>query len=116
MQRETVTDEAGLARLAPEWQALAEGCTAATGHAPGRRLCVLAWRDSPDGPLVGLAPLMTGWWYATPLRRLTFLGAGASDYHDILALPGREDAVAGAFYAALRGRGGWQIADLPQLR
>ena len=41
---------------------------------------------------------------------------GASDYHDLLALPGREDAVAQAFYEAVRGRGGWQIADLPQLR
>ena len=128
---EAITDDSGLARLAPEWQALADACPTATvfqtwewnvvwwrhfGRVPGRRLCVLAWRDNPDGPLVGLAPLMTGWWYATPLRRLTFLGVGASDYHDLLALPGREDAVADAFYEALRGRGGWQIADLPQLR
>ncbi|MBV9848648.1 MAG: GNAT family N-acetyltransferase, partial [Armatimonadetes bacterium] len=64
----------------------------------------------------GLAPLMTGWWYATPLRRLTFLGVGASDYHDLLARPGREDAVASAFHDWLRRHGGWQIADLPQLR
>ncbi|MBV9849304.1 MAG: glycosyl transferase family 1, partial [Armatimonadetes bacterium] len=108
-----ITDDAGLTRLAPEWQALAEDCPTATvfqtwvwnaawwrhyGRAPGRRLCVLAWRDAPGGPLTGLAPLMTGWWYATPLRRLTFLGVGASDYHDLLARPGREDAVASAFH------------------
>ena len=131
MQVEAITDEGGLARLAVEWQGLAGACPTATvfqtwewnaawwrclGRVPGRRLCVLTWRDSPDGPLIGLAPLMTGWWYATPLRRLTFLGIGASDYHDILALPGHEDAVAEAFYMALRQRVGWQIADLPQLR
>ena len=128
---EAITDGTGLARLAPEWQALADSCPTATvfqtwewneawwrsyGRVPGRRLCVLAWRDAPDGPLVGLAPLMMGWWYTTPLRRLTFLGAGVSDYQDLLALPGREDAVADAFYGALWQRGGWQIADLPQLR
>lgn len=128
---EAITDDAGLGRLAPEWRALAEACPTATvfqswewnsawwrhyGRTAGRRLCLLAWRDAPGGPLVGLAPLMTGWWYATPLRRLTFLGVGVSDYHDLLALPGREDAVAVAFYDALRVQRGWQIADLPQLR
>ena len=128
---EAITDDAALARLAPEWQALAEACPTATvfqtwewnslwwrhyGRVPGRRLCVLAWRDTPDGRLIGLASLMTGWWYATPLRRLTFLGVGASDYHDLLAMPGREASIADAFYQWLRRRADWQIADLPQLR
>ncbi len=127
MRTETITGGAGMAGLAPEWRALADACPTATvfqtyewnatwwrhfGRVPGRRMHILTWREREGGPLVGLAPLMSGWWHGPPLRRLTFLGAGASDYHDLLALPGREDAVAEAFYAAL----GRQIADLPQMR
>lgn len=126
MRVEEITDEAGLARLVPEWQTLAEACPSATvfqtpdwniawwhrlGRLPGRRLRVLTWRDNPGGPLVGLAPMMIGQWHGLPLRRMTFLGAGSSDYHDLLARAGREDAVAAAFYASING-----IADLPQLR
>ena len=65
VQVEAITDDAGLARLAPEWQALAAACPTATvfqtwewnatwwrhyGRAPGRRLCVLAWRDAAGRP------------------------------------------------------------------
>jgi CelD/BcsL family acetyltransferase involved in cellulose biosynthesis len=127
MLMEAITDEAGLAQLAPEWQALAEACPTATvfqtyewnsvwwqhsRRVPGRRLRVLTWRAQEGGPLLGLAPMMTGGWHGLPLRRLTFLGAGASDYHDLLALPGQEEAIVEAFYASLEGH----IADLSQLR
>lgn len=126
-----VTEAAGLAELAEEWRFLAEVCPFATvfqsyewnaawwrhyGRRPGRRLHLLTFREAAQGRLVGLAPLMTSFWYGTPLRRLSFLGTGASDYLDILAAPGYETAVVDAFYAALGQGGGWQIADLQQLR
>ena len=121
---------AGLAALEPEWQRLASGCQAATvfqtfewnaawwkhfGRVPGRHLRVVTFRDTA-GTLVGLAPLMTSFWYATALRRLSFLGTGTSDYLDVLAAPGWEDAVSEGLYAYLEHVGGWQIADFQQLR
>ncbi len=59
---------------------------------------------------------MTSFWYATALRRISFLGTGTSDYLDILAAPGHEASVATSFYAFLAQCGGWQIADFQQLR
>ena len=121
---------AGLAALEPEWQRLASGCQAATvfqtfewnaawwkhfGRVPGRHLRVVTFRDTA-GTLVGLAPLMTSFWYATALRRLSFLGTGTSDYLDVLAAPGWEDTVGEGLYAYLEHVGGWQIADFQQLR
>ncbi len=128
---QTVTEAAGLAGLTDEWRFLAEVCPFATvfqsyewnaawwrhyGRRPGRRLHLLCFREAAQGRLVGLAPLMTSFWYGTPLRRLSFLGTGASDYLDIIAAPGYETAVITAFYAALGQGSGWQIADLQQLR
>lgn len=127
---ETTRRKSELAALEPEWRALAAACPAATvfqtfewnaawwkhfGRVPGRRLRVVTFRDAA-GTLVGLAPLMTSFWYATPLRRLSFLGTGTSDYLDILTLPGREQEVAYALYHYLETTGGWQIADFQQLR
>ncbi len=127
---ETTRRAAGLAALEAEWRALAAACPAATvfqtwewnaawwkhfGRVPGRALRVVTFRDAA-GTLVGLAPLMTAFWYATPLRRLSFLGTGTSDYLDILALPGREQEAARALYEYLEASRGWQIADFQQLR
>ncbi len=129
MQTADVRSAAGLAALEAEWQALAAACTAATvfqtwewnaawwkhfGKA-GRRLRLVLFRDAA-GALVGLAPLMTSFWYVTPLRRLSFLGTGTSDYLDILAAPGREHEVVQSLYSYLENTGGWQIADFQQLR
>ena len=126
----TITDEDGLARHEHEWRTLADQCVTATvfqtfewnaawwrhyGHRPGRRLRLLSFRDG-QGRLVGLAPLMTSFWYGTPLRRLSFLGTGASDYLDLIAAPGSESAVADAFYAELTRRNDWHVADLHQQR
>ncbi|MDQ2800454.1 MAG: GNAT family N-acetyltransferase, partial [Armatimonadota bacterium] len=120
----------GLTALEREWQELAAACPTATvfqtwewnaawwgrfGRVPGRRLRLVIFRAS-DGALVGLAPLMTSFWYGTALRRLSFVGTGASDYLDALAAPGWEDAVAHALYAHLQHTGGWQVADFQQLR
>lgn len=127
----TIASRDGLARLEPEWRRLAEQSATATvfqtfewnatwwrhyGRRPGRRLRIIEFRENGSGRLVGLAPLMTSFWYGTPLRRLSFLGTGASDYLDVIAAPGFEEAVTAAFYAELRQRGNWQIADLQQQR
>ncbi len=121
---------AEMAALEPEWRQLASVCAAATvfqtfewnaawwkhfGRLPGRRLRLVTFR-SAEGALVGLAPLMTSFWYATPLRRLSFLGTGTSDYLDVLAAPGWEREVAQSLYSYLESAGGWQIADFQQLR
>ena len=59
---------------------------------------------------------MTSFWYMTPMRRLSFLGTGTSDYMDILAAPGWDSRVAEEMYRFLEQTGGWQIADFQQLR
>ena len=130
VQAAEVRRAAEMAALEPEWQRLASVCPAATvfqtwewnaawwrhfGGLPGRRLRVVTFRDA-GGTLVGLAPLMTSFWYATPLRRVSFLGTGTSDYLDLLAAPGWEEAAAEGLYAHLAQTGGWQIADFQQLR
>ncbi len=120
---------AEMAALQTEWQALAADCRTSTVFQTfewnaawwkhfgkwGRRLRLVTVR-SEDGTLVGLAPLMTSFWYATPLRRLSFLGTGTSDYLDVLAAPGWEHDVAETLYSYLETAGGWQIADFQQLR
>jgi CelD/BcsL family acetyltransferase involved in cellulose biosynthesis len=68
--------------------------------------------------LIGLAPLFR---YRRPgptgRRVLAFLGAGASDYCDVLALPGREHAVVRAMLSALaRRRSRWDVCELDELR
>ncbi len=126
-----VTDRAGLARLEDEWRRLAQSSPLATvfqtwewntawwrhfGGRLRRRLRVVVFRDAGDGALVGLAPLQVSFWYGTPLRRLSFIGTGTSDYGDALAAPGWEDTVAEALYAFLKGQRGWDVADLQPLR
>ena len=120
---------ADLSALEPEWKRLAADCKTTTVFQTfewnavwwkhfgkwGRRLRLVTFR-SEDGTLVGLAPLMTGFWYLTPLRRLSFLGTGTSDYLDVLAAPGWEYPVAESLYNYLETGGGWQIADFQQLR
>jgi CelD/BcsL family acetyltransferase involved in cellulose biosynthesis len=130
VQAENIRRTADLAALETEWQRLASVCPDTTifqtyewnaawwrhfGRVPGRRLWIITFRD-PDGALVGLAPLMTSFWYATSLRRLSFLGTGTSDYLDVLAAPGWEQQVSESLYSFLESQGGWQIADFQQLR
>jgi len=127
---EVIQDSSALPQRQSEWQALAASCGVATvfqtwewnsvwwrhfGRLPGRRLCLVTMRDT-RGVLVGIAPLMTEFWRRTPLRCLSFLGTGQSDYLDILAAPGWELAVTEALYAHLKQRGDWVIADWPNVR
>ncbi len=126
-----VTNRAGLMRLEDEWRRLARSSPLATvfqtwewnavwwrhyGGKLRRRLRIWCFRSAQDGSLVGLAPLCVSLWYGTPLRRLSFLGTGTSDYLDALAAPGWEDTVAQALYAQLGARRGWDVADFQQLR
>jgi CelD/BcsL family acetyltransferase involved in cellulose biosynthesis len=120
-----------LHRLRGEWRELADQCPDATAFQTyewlaawwehfgkknlGNRLLLVAVRDERE-TLVGLAPLMTSFWHAAPLRRLTFLGRGVTDYHDVLALPEQEAAVCDAVHAYLCKEAFWQVGDLPQLR
>jgi CelD/BcsL family acetyltransferase involved in cellulose biosynthesis len=125
-----VSDAEGMVKLAPEWTSLADSCRTATifqtpewniawwrrfGRVPGKCLRILEMRDA-DGRLVGLAPLMTSFWFATPLRRISFIGTGTNDYNDVIAAPGQEAAVAKSFHGYLSKSHGWNIADLQQLR
>lgn len=68
----------------------------------GRRLAILTVRDGEA--LAGVAPLMRG---RGPLPSLKLLGTGAvgSDYLDVIAERGREDAVLDALANRLRSRG-----------
>lgn len=121
-----VTDAAGLTALRGEWQSLAERAPQATlfqtwewqsswwQHCGVGRLWILTAREG--GALVGLAPLYRAPYYGLPLRRVAFLGTGASDYLDFLALPGQADACRDAFLAHLAAhRGRWDLVDLQQL-
>lgn len=127
LQVSTVTDSAGLEALAVPWRELARTCATATIFQTyewnaawwrhfhrGKSLRVIVVHDG--GRLVGLAPLMTGFWYLSLLRRLSFVGTGASDYLDILALPRYEERVARAVYDHLKSWSGWHVANLQQLR
>lgn len=126
-----VADSGELAKIASEWQALAQSCTSATvfqtyewnatwwnhfGRRLDRSLRLMLFREPACGRLVGLAPMMVGSLHGLPAKRLSFIGTGSSDYLDLVASPGSEEAVATAFYAELAKGGSWQIADLQQLR
>jgi CelD/BcsL family acetyltransferase involved in cellulose biosynthesis len=67
-----------------------------------------------EGHLIGILPLMLG--RRRGLRRLLFVGTGASDYLDVLARKGWEAELAEAGAQALGQIGAWQVADLHQLR
>ncbi len=90
---EVVTSSAGFAGLREEWDRLLERSEATVFQTWewlftwwrrfGRgRLRILALRSG--GELVGLAPLFVARYGGTPLRRLAFLGTGASDYLQFL--------------------------------
>src|SRR5215211_1940763 len=66
------------------------------------------------GLLVGLLPLMLErrWGFG----RLLLIGAGSTDYLDILAREGWEQEVAEAGARALKELGGWRVADLCDVR
>ncbi len=116
-----------LGPLESEWRALVERCERATlyqtwewneawwsSFAGGKRLRLLLVRDG--GALVGIAPLYVSWHFKLPLRRLAFLGTGAADYLDLIAPEERTAAVYRTVLDYLVRAGGFDLADLQQLR
>src|SRR5579862_5179856 len=128
-----ITDRSGpdaVAALGPVWRALQARCPQTTPwqtwewndawwrHFGGRkRPRVLLFHVHGSETPVGIAPLYTGSYLMTPLRRLAWIGTGQSDYLGPLALPEHERAVCEALLDTLhRGSRGWDIADLQQVR
>lgn len=114
-----------LEALQGPWSELWERCPAATAFQ--RPEWLLPWCRElgsgelfaiacrAEGRLVGLAPLAIG--QRGPARVVTLLGAGLSDYNDMLAEPGQERAVAAEVLACLGERAGaWDHVDFQQLR
>lgn len=122
---EEITSLDALERLTREWLDLWDRCPAATPFqspewllpwwrcfSPGT-LWVLAVRD--DQRLVGLAPLFIQR-TAEVARHLSFIGAGVSDYLDILADPESPGEIAGEILTHLAHRQTeWDKCDLTDL-
>ena len=127
-QVDVVTETRGFESLRAEWTALVDRCPQATvfqsfewlytwwgelgSSGLGRSLHILTIRDE-DSSLVGLAPMMKS---RSLMSRLSFLGAGVSDYHDVIAEPDRGPQVCAAIYRFLASSKAWHIADFSQLR
>jgi CelD/BcsL family acetyltransferase involved in cellulose biosynthesis len=77
----------------------------------GGRILVLALRDGQR--LVGLAPLFR---WGVGLQTISFLGAGISDYGDLLFAPGQENECVRAVRRFLAQREVWDELDLQELR
>jgi CelD/BcsL family acetyltransferase involved in cellulose biosynthesis len=125
-----VREADGVRRLRAEWQALQAQCPDATPFqtwewneawwqqfGTGKRLCLLLFYEERANALVGLAPFYIGHPYGTPLRRLTWLGTGHSDYLDALIRPAYAESVTRALFDYLEAElGGWDMADWQQMR
>ncbi|XYI00739.1 GNAT family N-acetyltransferase [Sorangium sp. So ce1128] len=114
-----------LEALREPWSALWERCPAATTfqrpewllpwcreRGPEEVLALAFWSEQG---LVGLAPLAIHHYRGE--RLVALLGAGITDYLDVLAAPGYERAVAEAVLACLDERAdAWDVADFHDLR
>jgi CelD/BcsL family acetyltransferase involved in cellulose biosynthesis len=114
-----------LQKLRPEWSQLYRRCPRATAfQSPqwllpwvthlfqGGEIWSLAIRDRAE--LIGFAPLFC---WGAPRRTVSFLGAGISDYGDLLFAPDREKECVAAVWSFLQERRGrWQTLDLQELR
>ncbi len=134
LSAEVITQLSPQDRLVEEWSELAASCRTATvfqtaewlvtwwttiGRARGRSLYIVTLRESSGesrGQLVGLFPLMLSGWHGVPIKRLSFMGVGVSDYGDAIALPGREEEVAVEGFKFLALRTDWSVLDLRELR
>lgn len=115
-----------LSGLHAEWDALLVRCSHATIYQTwewneawwsiykaGKRLRLLSIRL--DGRLVGIAPFYVSRHLGTPVRRLAFLGTGASDYLDMIADDEVTDLVLLVINDFLHRAHGFDFADLQQL-
>jgi CelD/BcsL family acetyltransferase involved in cellulose biosynthesis len=114
-------------RLRAEWDALLESCNSATVYQTwewneawwrvnrrGKRLRLLQIRERSK--LIGIAPFYVSRHLGTPLRRLAFVGNGASDYMDVIAHDDRAAEVCAAVFRVLELSRHFDLADLQQLR
>lgn len=118
-----ITAAGDLERLRPEWACLWECAPAATPfQSPewvlpwwrhlfgGGRLWTLTLRS--EGRLAGLAPL-----FAWGEGCVSFLGAGVTDYLDILVEPGIEQEGTEMFLAHIAAQSAkWRVCDFQELR
>jgi CelD/BcsL family acetyltransferase involved in cellulose biosynthesis len=129
---EVVHELSALTRMRSEWNALLDASDAGPFNAwewlypwcrriaPERRPLVLTARDR-TGTLVGLMPLGFELRHVLgrQVGRLSFLGEThiGSDYLDVVARRGAEEAVTRVFANGLREmHGGWDVLDLTDLR
>lgn len=80
----------------------------------GKRLRLLLAYER--GVLIGLAPFYVSRHLGTPLRRLAFVGTGASDYLDVIASEEHAPRVCAAVLHHLAASRDFDLADLQQLR
>ena len=129
MRIETIRAQNGAARLRDEWRQLQAQCPNSTpfqswewnqawmAHFGARKRPLILLFRSESGELLGLAPLYVSFHLGTPLRRLAWMGTGASDYMDVLTLPEHSEIIADALRLYLKNDlRGWDMADLQQLR
>lgn len=121
---EIIDSLSGLESIATEWLALHTQCPRATPfQSPlwllpwtrrlfrGGKILTIAIRD--DGLLAGLAPLFC---WGIQQQTLSFLGAGISDYGDLLFAPGMERAcVAALAHRLAECRQYWDCVDLKEI-
>jgi CelD/BcsL family acetyltransferase involved in cellulose biosynthesis len=116
----------GLDALEPEWKSVWAADPSATPfQSPewlipwtrtlwgGGRLCVLALKE--DDRLVALAPFFL-WGYGQRPLTLSLLGAGISDYLDMIALPEAAHAAAEAVLDWIDAFPEWELCDFQDLR
>ncbi len=81
---------------------------------PGRRARLILLTFEEAGEVVGCAPLTLS---GGPLKTLSLMGRGGSDYLDLLAAPGFENSVAQNFGNWLENnKKRWNWLDLPEVR
>jgi len=115
---------AGLEALRPEWLDLWQRCPTATPfHSPqwllpwtrylfgGGQICCLTIREAGD--LLGFAPLFR---WGIDRQTISFLGAGISDYGDILFAPEREPECVSAVRSFLENEHADAVIDLQEIR
>ncbi len=114
-----------LEALQSDWQSLVECCPRATPfqtwewisnwarHAHQGELHILAAHC--EGELVALLPLSLER-TAGLIRRLRFLGAPISDYHELIALPEWETVACQQFFQFLVEKDDWDLLDLTDVR
>jgi CelD/BcsL family acetyltransferase involved in cellulose biosynthesis len=126
-QVDAIDSTSALEQLVPEWTVLWDRADSTPFQHPqwalpwlrafyrGESICALTMRH--DGRLVGFAPMFQHRHAANSnVRQVSFIGAGVSDYLDILAEPEFSAEAAACVLQYLAGhRDRWDICDLQEL-